>query len=112
MTFYATDNGSPVEVGHIDVPITVGDVPTPTEQAQTLVDVVVTDITSTNVENSYLANLQKVSIFIQQGKVQSAINQLTAFIQKVDQDYTHGIITQAQRDDFFSRADQLIAALQ
>lgn len=39
VTFIATDNGVPVEEGTIDVVITVGDSPTPTEQAAALASV-------------------------------------------------------------------------
>jgi hypothetical protein len=111
-TFIATDNGSPIASSSLDVVITVGSNATPTEQAQNLVNDVVATNLSTNTQNSYLANLNKVSIFIQQGKLQAAINQLNAFIQKVQQDYSHGTITLAQENDFVSRAQTLIAAIQ
>jgi len=64
------------------------------------------------VENSYLANLNKVGMFIQQGKLQQAINQLNAFIQIVETDYSHGTITLAIRNQFVSLAEGLIADLQ
>lgn len=113
VTFGATDDGDPVEVGSIDVPITVGDNPTPTEQAEEIVDTVIdTYDFPTNVENAYLSNLKKVELFIAEGKIQPAINQLNAFINKVESDYAQGTITQAIRDDLIGRAQALLADLQ
>lgn len=112
VTFNATDTGIPVEIGQTEVSITVGDNPTPVEQAQNLVSVIVTYDLPTNVENSYLANTKKVEIFIEQGKIQPAINQLDAFIDKVEQDYSAGIITLGERNNLVNLAQALIADLQ
>jgi hypothetical protein len=111
-TFIATDNGTPVASSSVDVVITVGSNPTPTEQSQTLINNVVAVNLPTNVQNAYLANLNKVGPFIQQGKTGQAINQLNAFIQKVNQDYAHGTITLAEKNAFVAEAQALIAALQ
>ena len=62
--------------------------------------------------NALLANLKKVGIFIQDGKIDAAINQLNAFISKVTTDYTRGIISQAVRDDLIGLASALLADLQ
>lgn len=109
VTFKATDTHSASSIN--DVVITVGTNPTPTEQAQTLIDTVVATNLPTNITNSYLANLNKVGIFIEQGKVQAAINQLNAFIQKVNTDYSQGKITLAQKNQLVSLAQTLISAL-
>lgn len=111
-TFIATDNGVPVASSTLDVVITVGSNPTPTEQAQTLIDTVVAANLPNNITNPYLANLNKVGTFIDQGKTQQAINQLNAFIQKVNQDYAHGTIALAEKDEFVTLAQNLISALQ
>ena len=111
VTFSAVDNGTPSASSSLDIVITVGHNPTPVEQADSLVNDVITADISNNIENSYLANLQKVAIFIEQGKIQPAINQLTAFVQKVEQDYSQGIITLSQRDDFIAKAQHLIGVL-
>lgn len=111
VTFVATDNGMPIEQATLDVVITVGDNPTPVEQSVALVNTVVNYALPTNVENSYLANLKKVEKFIEDGKVASAINQLNAFISKVENDYNNGVITQAERDYLVGVAQQLIAVL-
>ena len=110
--FIATDNGSSVASSSVDVVITVGSNPTPTEQSQNMIDTVVALPLPANVENSYLANLNKVGPFIEQGKIQQAINQINAFINKVNQDYSHGDITQAEHDSLISYANALIASLQ
>jgi hypothetical protein len=82
--------------------------PTPTEQAASLiVDVVDLDLPN-NLENSYLANLYKVEGFIGSGMTTPATNQLNAFINKVNQDYAQGKITQQVRDDLVLAAQQLI----
>jgi hypothetical protein len=113
VTFIATDDGSPTESATLDIVITVGDNPTPTEQAEDIVDEVVNDPNlPQNSENSYLANLNKVAIFIENGQIQAAINQLNAFIQKVETDYTQSNITLAQRDQFVALAEALIEDLQ
>lgn len=111
-TFVATDNGTPVATSSVDVVIAVGSNPTPTEQSQTLVNTVVATNLPNNLTNSYLANLNKVGTFVDQGKVQAAINQLNAFIQKVNQDYSQGKITLAEKDEFVTLAQNLINALQ
>lgn len=113
VTFNATDDGAPVEIGHIDVPITVGDSPTPTEQAENIVDTVVTTYDfPTNIENSYLSNLKKVASFIEDGQINAARNQLNAFITKVNTDYAAGTITKAIRDNLVGLAQALLADLQ
>jgi len=108
VTFTATDTGTPSEAGVIDVVVTVGDNPTPVEQSEDIIEDVIDLGLPTNSENSYMANLQKVAGFIEQGKIQAAINQLNAFINKVNQDYTQNILTEAQRDDLVDAAEDLI----
>lgn len=110
-TFIATDNGSPAESSVISVTITVGDNPTPTEQAEDLVDDVVAIDVPTNVLNSYLANLQKVEQFILTGKIKAALNQLNAFINKVEQDFAQGLLTQEEYGVLIAAANNLIADL-
>lgn len=112
VTFKATDDGSPSEIGTIDVVITVGDDPTPTEQADSLVSKVLGYNLPKNVENSYMANIKKLKIFIEEGKIQAAINQLNAFIVKVDQDYMNGGISQEIHDDLIGLAQALLSDLQ
>lgn len=105
--FAATDNGTPTASSVLQVVITVGDVPTPTEQAGNLINVVVDYSFPTAVENSYLANLRKVPKFIEEGKITSAINQLDAFIQKVNHDLSSGLISQAEADQLITLANAL-----
>lgn len=109
ITFTATDDGAPNESSITEVVITVGDNPTPTEQAEDLVDSVITIDIPQNVENSYLANLLKVGQFIEDGKITAAVNQLNAFITKVNQDRQQGILTQAEADVLIEMAERLIA---
>ncbi len=111
VTFIATDDGTPAESASLDVVITVGDNPTPTEQAEDLIEDIITLDIPQNVENSYLANLQKVEQFILEGKITAALNQLQAFKNKVNQDYSQGILTQAERDELIAAANQLISDL-
>ena len=108
VTFTAGDTGTPAETGTVDVVITVGDNPTPIEQSEDIIEDVIEFDLPTNVENSYMANLQKVADFIEQGKIQAAINQLNAFINKVNQDYSQGILTQSERDSLMTVAEDLI----
>ncbi len=112
VSFTATDNGQPVAVGTLQTIITVGDVPTPIEQADELVSDVTTLPVPEGQINSYLANLRKLSTFIEAGQIQPAINQLNAFISKVNTDYTQGNLTLAQKNDLIAAATALIADLQ
>jgi hypothetical protein len=45
--------------------------------------------------------------FIEEGKITSAINQLNAFIQKVQQDKVSGLISQAEADQLIALANAL-----
>ena len=108
VTITATDNGLPVESASTEVVITVGDNPTPIEQAEDLVEEVITIDIPQNVENSYLANLQKVGQFILEGKITAAINQLNAFVVKITKDYQKGILTQTQYQSLLTAANDLI----
>jgi FG-GAP-like repeat len=81
---------------------------TPAQQASALVTAILDLDIPNNLENSYLANLFKVEGFIENGQSTPAINQLTAFINKVNQDYSKGTLTQTDRDDLVSAAQQLI----
>lgn len=60
VTFEAADDGLPVEVGQLQVPVNVGDVPTPEELIDTLIGDIINLELDNNIENSYLANLKKV----------------------------------------------------
>ena len=84
----------------------------PTALTQNLTDVITSSNLPGSQQNSYLANLLKVPKFINDGKVTPAINQLNAFIQKVNQDFSQGKLTQAQRDAFVGQAQAIINALQ
>ncbi len=111
VTFTTTDSGSPAESVVIDVVITVGDNPTPIEQAEDLIeDVVIIDLPQ-NIENAYMANLQKVGTFIAEGKVQAALNQLQAFLNKIRQDYNQGILTSEEYQVLFTGASNLVEDL-
>lgn len=109
VTFTANDNGVPIETGTSDVVITVGDSPTPIERTDALIASIVVLQLPSNVVNSYMANLQKVGPFIQDGKTQPAINQLNAFISKVNSDYSHGKITLSVKNALVAAAQALIA---
>ena len=111
VTITATDNGIPSTSRSTDVVITVGNNPTPVEQSQTLVNNVVAYNLPTNVQNSYLANLQKIEPFITDGQITPAINQLNAFLAKLQKDYQKGIITQTQYNALRNAANKLIADL-
>jgi hypothetical protein len=112
VTFIANDDGSPQESAELTVIVTVGDNPTPTEQAEDLIQDIVVFAFPTNIENSYLANLHKVEQFILDGKINAALNQLNAFVNKLTQDYNQGVITQQEYTSLLSAANNLIADLQ
>ena len=76
-----------------------------------LVDTVLGLGLPTNVENSYMANIEKVNTFINNGQTTAAINQLEAFIGKVEQDITHGDISQADGNNVIGMANDIISGL-
>ena len=59
-----------------------------------------------------MANLKKVKPFIEQGKITPAINQLRAFIRKVEHDIAHGDIDPDDGTMLIDMANELIALLQ
>jgi N-acetylneuraminic acid mutarotase len=112
VTFTATDNGSPaIAASSMDVVISVSET-SPTTLTQNIIDTITASNLPKDQQNSYLANLQKVTIFINDGKISAAINQLNAFIQKLNQDYSHGKLTQAQYNAYLGQAQQIINDLQ
>jgi len=112
VSFYATDNGTPALTGETGVVITVGEVESPTDLTDTIIgDVVADPDLPDEVENAYIANLKKVNRFIEDGKIIAAVNQLDAFIQKVQQDGNHGIIPQEEADLYILMAQDVINLL-
>jgi hypothetical protein len=112
VTLIATDSGSPAETATFDLTITVGDNPTPLEEADLLIQTVVAAQLPKNLENSYLANLKKIRPFLEDGKLMPTLNQLDAFIQKVTQDFQQGKLTAAQKGTLLALATDLQADMQ
>jgi len=111
VTFTAIDNGTPPQSSEIGVPITVGNVPNPTDLTDDVVDDIVEIDLPKEIENSYLANLKKVTKFIEKGQINAALNQLYVFICKTEEDKANGEIDPAIADDFIFRAEQIIEDL-
>lgn len=112
VSFSAIDDGEPSATGGMDVVITVGEVASPTDLTDTIIDDVVNDPgLPQEVENSYVANLKLVDGFIADGKVGAALNQLEAFIHKVEQDIAHGVIGQDGGALFLMMAEDVINLL-
>ncbi len=111
VTFTATDNGTPIESSEMGVPITVGNTPNPTELTDDLVDDIINSDLSNEVINSYLANLKKVTKFIDQGKITPALNQLYAFICKVEEDFGLGEINETTAAYYINWAEAIIIDL-
>ncbi len=95
----------------IDDLVITGNNPTPAELSQNLNSAVNTLNAGKNIQNSYLAHLQKIPQFIAAGQNGPAINQLDAFIKKVNQDFAHGLISSSQKDYFIAQANALKGAL-
>lgn len=111
-TFFATDEYNPSATGQLEVNITVNTIvnTSPTELMNQLITTIRGLNLSKELENSYLANLKKVNFFIEKGKVGAAINQVQAFIHKVEQDMLHGQITEPGNDMIF-KAEYVISLL-
>lgn len=111
INFQAADAGTPPAVGQIDVVITVGDVTSPTQLSEMILeDIAQTDLPF-EVTNSYVANLKKVGEFVAEGKVRPALEQLDAFIQKVQMDIQFGKIAPELGELYLSMAHDLLAML-
>jgi len=111
VTFHATDNGEPSEADHLDVTITINDIP-PTD----LNDVIIETFTNNldlpkEVIKSYMANLKKVNVFIEKGKITPASNQLNSFINKVNKDMAKGILNQADGQMLIDMANEVLNKL-
>jgi hypothetical protein len=111
VTFSVTDDGAPAEASEYSVVITIGDNPTPIEQTDDLVDFIVEIDIQQNVENSYLANLHKVSQFIEDGKITPAFNQLTAFLNKVEETYQQGLLSTEEYNHLMSAGENIVASI-
>jgi hypothetical protein len=110
--FYAVDDGVPPLTSEMGVVVTVGQVTSPVDLVRTLIAEILIRNLPEPVVNSYLANLKKVEIFIAEGKLAPAINQVEAFIQKCSQDVEQGIIPRADGEYLLMIANDLLALLQ
>jgi hypothetical protein len=111
IVFYASDNGSPSMTGQLEVAIIVGNVPTPCELSDRIIQTVIGLHLRKSVENSYMANLKKVCQFIQDGKIFQAIIQLDVFIAKVVIDVVQGDISKTAGTNLINMAIDLIKLL-
>ena len=111
ITFYATDNGFPVETAELDVVITVADI-SPMDLSNVIMDMY-SDYLSlpNNVLQSYDANMKKVANFIGKGKLKPAINQLQAFISKVEKDIIKGLIEPQDGEMLIGMAEEVVSLL-
>jgi hypothetical protein len=108
VVFYATDTGSPPMQGQLDVVINVGEVPTPCQLVDQIIQTVLSLNLRKSVENSYMANLKKVCKFVEDGKVIQAIVQLDVFIAKVVIDVVKHDISEAAGRSLVNMAINLI----
>lgn len=112
ITVVATDNGSPaIATSSMEVVISVSD-SSPTTLTQDIIDTITSSDLPTNQQNSYLANLRKVTIFIDKGQITAAINQLNAFIQKLNQDYEQAQLTLEEYTNYLGQAQKIISDLE
>ena len=91
--------------------ISIGYSQSASEMADALIDTIEGLNLPKSIENSYMANLKKVKDFIENGQSNAAINQLTAFIKKVEKDISKGDISEDEGIVLIKMANQLIAAL-
>jgi hypothetical protein len=111
VVFYAADSGLPPMQGELDVVINVGDVATPCQLADQIIQTVLSLNLPKSVENSYMANLKKVCRFVEDGKILRAIIQLDVFIAKVVIDIVQHDISEAAGRNLINMAIDLIRLL-
>lgn len=110
ISFVATDAGVPPASSQVDVAISVGVLP-PTDLNTLLIQQILALNLPTNVVNSYMAHLKKVNIFVQDGRVGAALNQLEAFIGRVQGDVAAGLVTPADGEFLINLAREIVAKL-
>jgi hypothetical protein len=111
VAFYATDNGLSPAQGQLDVVINVGDVATPCQLADQIIQAVLSLNLRKSVEDSYMDNLKKVCKFVEDGKIFRAIIQLDAFIVKVVIDIVQHDIGEEDGKNLIKMAVDLIKLL-
>lgn len=110
--FFATDDGIPPLTAEQGIVVTVGQVISPISLIQMLITEINARIITEPEINSYIANLKKVEIFIEDGKLGPAINQVEAFIQKCAQDIEHGVIPHDDGEYLLLMAYELLNLLE
>lgn len=111
VSFIATDSGQPPLSSQVDVLITVSNVENPVGLTDDLIDDITYFDLPKEVENSYLANIKKVTKFIEDGKTTPALNQLFALICKINEDIAAGLLDAALGQSFIFQAEQIILDL-
>lgn len=109
VAFSATDDGDPNLTNDLYVFISVGDVVAPGEMIEEIVEIVTSAGLNLSEElvNSYVANVKKVPIFIEMNRLTPAVNQIDAFIDKIDKDITNGKIDGEVGNDLINKATQV-----
>ena len=109
--FIATDDGEPAESVEMSVILTVGNTTSPTS----LVDYIIEQMNGMSLKkavlNSYIAHLKKVNTYIEAGKITPAINQVEAFIMKVQTDMGQELIDQTSGVRLIDLATELLDLL-
>jgi len=109
ITFEGTDNDIDSLTSKQEVSITVGDVPNPTSINDALIEDIITEPNLTDASiNSYMANLKKVNKFIGNNKITPAINQVFAFICKVQEDISNGEVDAQTGSNFILQAENIL----
>ena len=110
VVFSATDDGDPIITSNLELSITVGDVPAPGAMTEEIIEIITSEELDLpqEVVNSYVSNLKKVPIFVEKNKLTPAINQLDAFISKVENDIIKGKIDAEMGNGLIDKAIEII----
>jgi len=110
VVFSATDDGDPNITSYLELFITVGDVPAPAAMTEEILEIITSEELDLphEVVNSYVSNLKKVPIFVEKNKLTPAINQLNAFISKVENDIIEGKVDAEMGNDLIDKAIEII----
>ncbi|OGF25814.1 hypothetical protein A2303_07530 [Candidatus Falkowbacteria bacterium RIFOXYB2_FULL_47_14] len=111
IVFTALDNGEPPLSSQIETVITVGNTPNPTQLTDDLINTILGLSLPNGIENSYMANLKKVNKFIEQGKINPAVNQVFAFMCKVEEDVAEDLIDVELGDNLLFLATEIVLDL-
>lgn len=109
---YATDDGTPAQTGALEVPVTVGDLPAPSQLISQLRQMIVDYSLPKEVVTKYIGHIDNALKFLEAGKITPAIAQLSAMIGEFASDMKKGALPVGIGDSLTQETSNLQSTLQ